>query len=103
MSRTTDPVPAPPFTMTDTNQLSSSLSDQLEVQKFMSQDGVNSTADGNGSTLDFTNATPRQEQRDSVIQASQGLTSDLHQPDKWVEDTTNTARLQVVDENQTFT
>jgi len=90
--------------MTDTNQLSSSLSNQPEVQQFMTQEGLTNATDLHSKDSSLSDGTELQEQVGSSVQAGQGtLGSDPHQPDNWTQDTTNTARLQVVDENQKFT
>ena len=91
------PVQAPPFFMTDTNQLSSSLSDQPEVKTLVGENSSNS------QEMATSNGIAPKEQSGSVAQATPTLTSDHHQSDAWEQDTTHSPRLQVVDENQEFT
>lgn len=70
----------------------------------MSQEGLTNATDLHSKDSSLSDGTELQEQVGSSVQAGQGtLGSDPHQPDNWTQDTTNTARLQVVDENQKFT
>jgi hypothetical protein len=94
------PVQAPPFFMTDTNLLSSSLSVQPEVQGVKTLVGENIT---NDQELAISNGIVQKDQSGSVAQATPTLTSDHHPSDAWEQDTTSSPRLQVVDEKQEFT
>lgn len=91
------PVQTPPIFMTDTNQLSSSLSDQPVVKTVVGENSSNS------QEMATSNGTAPKELSGTEAQATSTMTSDHHQSDAWEQDTTNSPRLQVVNENQEFT
>jgi hypothetical protein len=88
--------------MTESNPLSDPTLGQSEVQVSHVPNGLDNAFGNNDSSVLQSTSVTQAPAKSGDVQDF-GSTSDAHHQDRWATDTNNTARLQVVDENQKFT